>query len=145
MLVEGRYSLDDNFFVERLQRLIKDHSLNTVVETGTNEGKSTVEFCRMAQNVISIDIDPMCIDAASKRLSNAILTNFELIQGHSPDVLRSLMTSLDVDKTLFFLDAHWEGPWPLLEEIKAITSGKGIIVIHDFKVPHKSFLASKML
>jgi hypothetical protein len=39
------------------------------------------------------------------------------------------------DKTLFFLDAHWQSYWPLKDEIRAISPGKGIIVIHDAQVP----------
>jgi hypothetical protein len=39
------------------------------------------------------------------------------------------------DETLYFLDAHWQEYWPLLDEIKAIRRETGVIVIHDMKVP----------
>src|ERR1044072_3114133 len=43
---------------------------------------------------------------------------------------------IDAGKTLFFLDAHWQSYWPLRDEIRAMSPGQGIIVIHDAVVPN---------
>jgi len=102
----------------------------------------------MTPHVIGIDIDPICVDATRNLLDSLSIVNFDLKCGNSPDVIQQILTEitvLQIKSTLYFLDAHWEGPWPLLDEIDSIPRGKGIIVIHDFKVPDSDFLASEML
>jgi hypothetical protein len=49
-------------------------------------------------------------------------------------VLTDIMPELP-GNTIFFIDAHWDGECPTLDEIRAITPGKGILVFHDFQVP----------
>ena len=51
---------------------------------------------------------------------------------------------LDLNHTIFFLDAHMraaglgskaESYWPINDEIKVLTKNKGIIMVHDIFVP----------
>ena len=104
------------------------------METGTNEGKSTVEFCRMVLGVIGIDNNRTCLNETGRRLVESGRTNWLLLAGNSPDVLKEIEPSLP-DETLYFLDAHWQSYWPILDEIRAIRRGSGVIVMHDFRVP----------
>ena len=58
--------------------------------------------------------------------------------GSSPDLLKDLLPSLQHERILCYLDAHWNEYWPLLDEIKEI--GKThrdncIIVVDDVLVP----------
>ena len=57
-----------------------------------------------------------------------------LCAGSSPDVLQSLRPLLP-DETLYFLDAHWQDYWPVLDEIRSIRPGTGVIILHDIVVP----------
>lgn len=135
----GKFALDDIFLRDRLREVIAERGIEIVVETGLNEGLSTVGFCRMVNYVIGVDIDPMCVSAARANLWDAGLTNWDLRTGNSPDVLRQLFTFLSGDRMLLFLDAHWGEYWPLPDEIRALPRGKGIVVLHDIKVPEKDF------
>lgn len=138
LLAGPNYALDDHFLRERLAAVIAEYYIDTVVETGLNDGQSTLAFSRMAPYVIGIDIDPACVDCTRDRLVAAGRDNYRLIVGNSPDILRAIMPRLPVN-TLFFLDAHWDDPTPLLEEIKTIPRGQGVIVFHDFLCPGTDF------
>ncbi len=133
------YALDDFNLRDRLAEIINEYEISTIVETGLNDGQSTLAFCQMETSsvgigVIGIDHDPQCIDVTRARLKAAGVSNYALYLRHSPDCLKDIMPSLP-DKTLFFIDAHWDGECPTLDEIRAITPGKGILVFHDFQVP----------
>lgn len=130
------YALSDSIFVNRLDQIIKDYSIEAVVETGVNEGKSTVCFAAMVNKVYAIDNDQECLAAAANLIQRLNITNVELILGNSPDVLKEFTFP---ERTVYFLDAHWDDYWPLLDEIAAIPRNSGIIIIHDILVPDKSF------
>ena len=130
------YALDDFNLHDRLQEIITERVIDTVVETGLNDGQSTLAFAKMAPNVVGIDHDAKCIEVTRTRLNAAGISNFNLLLGHSPDMLKGIMGLLPVN-TLFFIDAHWDGECPTLDEIRAITPGKGVLVFHDFQVPGK--------
>jgi dTDP-4-dehydrorhamnose 3,5-epimerase len=136
--LDAGYSLDDPYFRDTLREIIVRFQISTVVETGVNDGKSTVIFCRMAPKVIGIDIDPEAIKRADARLKAAGLKNYQLGTGDSRVALQELRPKLPAE-TLYFLDAHWGGNWPILEEIDALPRGRGIIVVHDIMVPGRNF------
>lgn len=65
-----------------------------------------------------------------------------MIKGSSEVVLDDVLNGglgFDVNKNLlFYLDAHWEEYWPLLDELKTIKKynlSDSKIIIHDFYVP----------
>ena len=132
------YAMDDTYFRARLRQIIRDRKITTIVETGINEGKSTCQFARLVDRVIGIDIEPDCVRSAERNVAAAGLNNVTLKVGDSPGVLREVMPTLP-DETIFFLDAHWLEAWPLLDEIATIPPGKGVIVLHDVKVPDRDF------
>lgn len=139
------YALDDTFLRDRLQKIIQDNGLEVVVETGLNDGQSTLVFSYMAPTVIAIDIDPECINCTRDRLARAARINVTLKQGNSPDMLREVVQTVPASKTLFFLDAHWGGECPILDEIRAIPRGEGVLIFHDFQVPGTDFGWDHML
>jgi predicted O-methyltransferase YrrM len=139
LLPGPNYALDDVFLRDRLREVISEHGIDTVVETGLNDGQSTLAFSGIVGKVIGIDIDPACIECTRGGFIQAGRNNYELIVGNSPDVILSMMPRLNAEKTLFFLDAHWDDPTPLLDEIRTIPPGKGIIVFHDFLCPGTDF------
>ncbi len=128
------YALNDPAQRARVAEVIAQMDIELVIETGLNDGGSTVEFCRMARWVIGIDNDQECVEATRARLIAHGLVNFELTVGDSPAVLHQLAPLLS-NKTMFFLDAHWGPTSPILDEIAALPRHSGVIVFHDFKVP----------
>lgn len=132
------YSLDDPFLRERLQQIIDTNGIQAIVETGLDKGRSTERFVTMAPFVYGIDNVIQCVEDTRTRLLNTGKSNWCLLHSNSPDALKQLSTRLP-DQTLYFLDAHWQAYWPLLDEIRAIRPSTGVIVIHDFQVPGTNF------
>lgn len=138
--------MGDKRFADQVKRLVADGSVECIVETGVNVGKSTLAFALLnGPRVVGIDVDQACIASAWGMLTAVqmigarIRSDWQLCHGDSAEALRQIVSSLP-EKTLYFLDAHWQmDRWPLLEEIDAIPRGKGIIAIHDFGTPgHES-------
>lgn len=140
----GAYSLDDPHLETLVKRIVWVNKIDTIIETGTNAGLSTVKFCRMVPNVVSIDIDPDCTAAASALLAREGITNCRLITANSPDALCAI-PALSFSRALVFIDAHMqpETYWPVDAEIAALPRGLGILMFHDIKVPDRDFLFSQ--
>lgn len=139
-LFPRKYALQDIYLKEKLVEIIEKYNITTIVETGTFEGKSTVEFAQLVPKVYGIELSDKFIKETSVRLKKHNVNNVTLVKANSPEGLKQIMPELDVDKTLFFLDAHWNTYWPILDEIDSIEKNKGIILIHDFKVPNNDEL-----
>jgi predicted O-methyltransferase YrrM len=125
----------DLVFANRVREIVKEYGITTIVETGVDLATSAMTLTRIADRYIGIEILQKSVDLANQRFAENNITNAQIIKGNSPVVLLSIMHQLDVDKTLFFLDAHWGPYWPLLDEIDTISRGKGIIIMHDFEIP----------
>ena len=145
----------DAYAVATLRRLIGEYGVSTIVETGTYQGDSTVRFIELVDNVITIDVLPMCIGFTAGRLRERGFSlsgtpgkymymrknksSVTLYQGSSPEVIRGIVEQLK-EPILFFLDAHWFSYWPLKDEILAIRPRpNSLIVVHDVQVPGKDF------
>lgn len=136
MLIPNKYALADTYLKNTIQHLVDKYEITTIVETGVYEGKSTLEFSKIVKKVIGIELSSKYISEVTKKIRKHNIQNVELIKSNSTNALSEIMPNLDVDKKLFFLDAHWNDYWPILDEIDAFEKNKGIIVIHDFKVPN---------
>ena len=151
----------DSYATETFARLVKDYSVRTVVETGTYRGDSTIRFLDFVNDVITMDILPMCVGWTAGRLSEQgfVLEDdtfpkplpgkflymrkndkrVRLYVGNSPEIIRSIIERLS-EPLLFFLDAHWFNYWPLKDEIRAIKPRpNSVIIVHDILVPGKDF------
>jgi len=131
----GKYALDDTFLKSKFHEIINQYGITTIVETGIHEGRSTLELSYMVSKVIGIEILQEAVDVTKQRLNEHNRTNVDLYVGNSPVILNQIVPTLDADKCVFFLDAHWEDYWPINDEIKTLPKNKGIIVVHDFVVP----------
>jgi predicted O-methyltransferase YrrM len=132
--VYGDYVMD-LVFAERVKEIIDEYNITTWVETGVDVGSTAMTMTKLVKNWIGIEVREESCKLVTKRFADNNITNVEIIQGNSPIVLLDKMHKLDVEHTIFFLDAHWGAYWPILDEIDAISRGKGIIIIHDFLVP----------
>lgn len=129
-------ALLDNQLKNRLAAIIAERGIMTVVETGIDKGGSTMLFSQMVRNVIGVDNIAARVEAVGAWLAEHGVSNVSLMCMNSPTALRALADNgLNAANTLFFLDAHWQAYWPLKDEIRAIPRGKGILVMHDARVP----------
>ena len=115
------------------------YHINTVVETGTFKGNTSALFGLLFDEVHTIENNLDFYATSNQKLKN--FSNIHCHLGSSEKVLENLLPSLQDKTVLFYLDAHWEAFWPLLNEIEEI--GKThkdncIIVIDDFKVPGRA-------
>jgi hypothetical protein len=116
--------------------LKRDYYIDTVVETGTFMGGTTNLFSMLFNQVHTIEIVESSYLRAVENFARHPHVKCHL--GSSEIVLRKLLPTLIGSRVLFYLDAHWESHWPLLEELEEISKTHAdncIIVIDDFKVP----------
>jgi predicted O-methyltransferase YrrM len=127
----------DTFLKDEFQKLIDLFKIETIVETGTYRGSTTVQLAKMVKKVISIEVKKENYLIAKEKTKN--IPEVNLFLGNSSELLPDILNHDDVkNKNLFFfLDAHWESYNPLIDELKVIAKAglKPLIAIHDFKVP----------
>ena len=124
------------FFMRKILEIRDAYNIDTVVETGLDKGDTGLFLSQVIENYHGIEILPEAIEHTDKFFKHHNVNNFNLHQGNSPIVLLNLMHKINPEKTIFFLDAHWQRYWPLRDEIDVISRNKGILVIHDAQVPH---------
>ncbi len=130
------YAPELTLFFARLQ---KGFHINTAVETGTFFGGTTAAFSYLFDEIHTIEIQESTFLESKQRLKE--FPNVHCYLGSSEQVLSQLLPSLDDKRVLFYLDAHWQSYWPLLQEIEEISKthrDNCIIVIDDFKVPGRA-------
>lgn len=130
----------DKYLKKEFQKIIKKFKIKNIVETGTFKGDTTKEFSKMVDVVYTIESKKEFYLEAKEKLIK--LKNVRGFFGSSPTILRKILPKIK-GRTLFFLDAHWRYPWPIINELKEISKvpsfKNSVIVIHDFYVPGKDF------
>lgn len=119
--------------------LRRAYKIDTAVETGTFNGATSISLSFIFDQVHTIEIVDSTFSDAYSRLKN--YSNIHCHLGSSEKVLYLLLPALQDQRVLFYLDAHWENYWPLLDELEEISKthkDNCIIVIDDFKVPGRS-------
>lgn len=127
----------DTFIHSEIEKLVNKFGINLIIETGSYKGATTKQLSKFcAVTTIEFEYDSFAI--AAKLIKSESKHPIKFIHGDSGKVLKNIVTS---DKTLYFLDAHWQDAWPLLKELEQIKELgiKPVVVIHDFKVPGKDF------
>lgn len=134
----------DRILRDTVQGLIDTYKIETVVETGTFKGSTTVQFADMVKQVYTTEINPVYYKEAFQKFRDMgvadIIKNY---QGSSVNILPMILPTIPQPQLLFFfLDAHWGENNPLLQELQIIADHKlkPVIAIHDFKVPGHSEL-----
>lgn len=119
-------------------RLIGKWSVEAAMETGTYHGHTTLALSFLCEFVVTAELDPLKAATAETLFQSAGRHNIRLIRKSSLDAIAEVRDELKNHRSLYYLDAHWNDYWPLLDELKAIasiTGPKPVIVIHDFQVP----------
>jgi predicted O-methyltransferase YrrM len=121
-----------------IQALGKDFHIETAIETGTSTGDTTRFLSQCFDEVHTIEVSDETFKTTTENLKNFSNIHFHL--GSSEQILPQILPGLKDKRAIFYLDAHWNEYWPLLDELEEI--GKThkdncIIVIDDFRVPKR--------
>ncbi len=125
----------DEYMANRIRELIKEFSIDFVIECGTFLGGTARRFALMCKEVATIEVNLEYFTRAQKTLEQC--HNVQQFFGSTVEILPELL-EVHKDKNIFmFIDSHWGPNNPLLAELEIIQhSGiKPVIAIHDFKVP----------
>jgi hypothetical protein len=120
-----------------ISEILNSSNFDYIVETGTEYGFSTAYFSTFNKKIFSIEKSKPLFYLAKKKLKN--FKNINLILNDSKNI-ESILDEHKIykeNKVFFYLDAHSENDYPLLNELKFITSfyNNNLILIDDFQVP----------
>jgi predicted O-methyltransferase YrrM len=141
LLPDGPFN-NDSVISETVVQLVKDMNIDCIIETGTYRGTTTAF---LAETFPTLPVYTVEVEFKNYLQSEENLKehkNVKMILGSSEKVLEDLVPTLKDKRILFYLDAHWEEYWPLLDEFEAIRKSckdNCCIVIDDFKVPFRQF------
>ena len=124
----------DSLVEAEISKLTAQYGIKSAVETGTYRGFTAKGLAAIVPMVYTIELMSNAYEYAASTL--AATPNVQQFLGSSLQVLPDLIPKID-HPTLYFLDAHWHGNFPLREELEIIASydPQPIILIHDIKVP----------
>lgn len=127
-------ALSDKYLLEEILKLKEKFNSNAFFETGTWKGYSASIISKFFYKVYSYENNKSFFDEAVR--INQDNKNVILKLENSVDGLKRDLTK-ENNKDIFFLDAHWDEYFPLLDELKVIKDKKikPIILIHDFFTP----------
>lgn len=149
----------DAVAIEAARNLVDRYKIKTVFETGSYYGRGTLFFSELVPTVVSVDVDEHYWNLSActvRSRGNRFETNqpgartfygngklIVLCHGNSPQVLASMLALKCFEQPfLFYLDAHWNDYWPLLDEIRTIACAgvpQSVIIVHDIQVPGTDF------
>lgn len=123
----------------------------TILETGTYKGDSTIKMSRHFKQVHTIELGTQLYEKAKTRFAKK--KNIHLHHGDSAKLLPSIIKQLKTE-TVFFLDAHFslsdtaqgDENTPILTELEIIKKAKlsnAIIIIDDIRMFYKSPTSAK--
>ena len=116
-----------------------EYGIQIAIETGTYTGNTTVFLSFLFDRVHTIEYDENTYHTTRETLHR--YPNIISHLGSSEVVLSKILPSLEGERLLLYLDAHWYNFWPLRDEILVASLthiDNCILVIDDFKVPHRN-------
>lgn len=150
----------DKFLLKDTIQISKQFGIKTFIETGTLDGRSPRILEPYFDKIYSCEVDNKFFNEQGKFIGSDKLvpnefypragvngdelffsnTKFKIIQKSSPEALPEFFDEIGHDNFILYLDAHWHGYWPLLDELKVCVrySFRPVIIIHDFDIKHPS-------
>lgn len=119
--------------------LLGAFDIDMIVETGCHLGDTTSYLARRYPDLPIVTCDTVAdyVTLTRRRLRGHV--NVEAMLLDSRELVAQVDARVDAraGRPLYFLDAHWDPQWPLLQELDAIQ--RGLVVIHDFDIGHPRF------
>ena len=121
----------DSIMVDTLLKLKKSFNFNVFVETGTDRGLSLKVLHPYFSKLYSCEITKERWQYYDELLEN---NKVKIQLGSSLEWLPTFFKEIGNDKFFLFLDAHCQGNYPILDELKIVSdfNYKPVIIIHDF-------------
>jgi hypothetical protein len=124
---------------KRLKKLGKKFNCDSLIETGTYNGKTIFYLRKRFKKIMSVEVYKPCYQDALKRVQR--FKNIELFYGDSRQQLPIMIVKIE-GRCLFWLDGHYSGSGtgmsesecPVIEELIAIKEAKRkdhLILIDD--------------
>lgn len=113
--------------------LMDQYNVDCFVETGTNLGNTTAFVASVFPElpIFTCENNAEYFEIAEAHLS--AYPNVEASKECSSNFLKKDFLN-KFKFPFYFLDAHWQGYWPLKDEIKLIK--KGVVCVDDFNINH---------
>ena len=124
------------------EKVVKDiamqYNIGVFVETGTYKANTALWASKEFDKVYTIEADETFYNDAKQK--NPSIENIEFLHGNSRDKLSEIISSLQNDNAIIWLDAHWSGSetygqndeCPLLDELDIILGcNSGHIILID--------------
>ena len=113
--------------------LVRAYDADSLVECGSSFGDTTVYLAQRYPEIpiVSCDIDPLCAAIAARRTASR--PKARVWTAPSVDIIKQASGA----RPIFFLDAHGDASWPILDELSLIKNG--VAVVHDFDIGHARF------
>lgn len=117
--------LNDTLYLKQL------FNWDIFVETGTDRGETIRVVRPYFSKIYSCEIEPERWDYYHDLLDD---DNIIIKNGPSVEYLPQFFEEIGHDRFFLFLDAHWGGNWPILDELALVAQWgyKPVIIIHDF-------------
>lgn len=138
----------DHHIGAELRKLIAQHHVRSIIETGTWSAHSTRELRTMVpRRVTTIDTthEHLIDEFGPEALQDLARQNIAMVLGNSNEKLSEVLQVHEPDDhpLLVYLDAHGVGN-PLMEELDALAGDplcrdRCVIAVHDVKVPDKAW------
>jgi hypothetical protein len=135
MIKDGMGALEDKFVFKTFGELIEKFKIKKIIETGTYKGWSALELSKFGLPVHTIEFMQDWHNDSVEYLKEC--NNVTTYLGNSTEHLDKILEENE-EGVLIFLDSHWYGFSPIMEEFKVIHNKKlknPVIIIHDFFVP----------
>lgn len=121
--------LDSLYKRKRLRKIGKLFQCDTLIETGTFNGKTIYYLRKSFKKIMSVEVYKPCFEVAQKRTNNC--NNIELFYGDSQKLLPKMIEKIE-GRCLFWLDGHYSGTGtgmsntecPVIAELNAIKKSK---------------------
>lgn len=109
------------------------------VETGTYAGSSSWIASGHFDKVYTCDINNDMEKERNEKFAES--ENIEFLLADSREALPVFFNKIGNDKFFLFLDAHWNGQFPVLDELQIVADFgyKPFIFIHDFDCGHEGW------
>tara|TARA_B100000787_G_C16186595_1_gene295024 strand:- start:854 stop:1654 length:801 start_codon:yes stop_codon:yes gene_type:complete len=122
-----------------ITEILSKIKFDLIVETGTEYGFSTKYFSQYSNKVLSIEKSKPVFLMAKKNLKDEEKIELILNDSKNLDLIlkEKKINPESSDSTFFYLDAHADDDYPLIDEISLIFKKfrKFILVIDDFQIP----------
>ena len=122
-----------------LEKFLNNSKFELIVETGTEYGFTTKFLSNYCDKILTVEKSKPVYLLALANLKE--ISNIKLIQNDSKkifEILKDNDENYNKKKIFFYLDAHSEDDYPLIDELSFIIKNieNFVILIDDFQVPN---------